>query len=63
MSLTGTTIYPDGYQDIENLRIVLEPVDEGHYSIYGTVAQRGKRTTGSYAFPRRTVGTRDGSDS
>ncbi len=40
-SLKGKKIHPDGFSDIENVRIVLIPVDVGDHSIYGTVASEG----------------------
>lgn len=39
----GQEIYPDGFSDIERLKVVLRPVDEGEHTIYGTVRDtRGK---------------------
>lgn len=33
----GTPIYPDGYNDLTNLRIRLNPVDEGSFAVFGVV--------------------------
>jgi len=37
LALRGLPIYANGYNDINNLRVVLDPVSEGEYSVYGTV--------------------------
>lgn len=37
-SMKGKHIHPDGFSDLENVRIVLDPVDLGDHSIYGTVS-------------------------
>jgi protocatechuate 3,4-dioxygenase beta subunit len=36
-SLMGEPVYPDGYNDIQNFRITLDPVVAGNHEIFGTV--------------------------
>ncbi len=37
LAMTGEPVYPDGYTDIHNVEVVLEPVESGEYTVYGTV--------------------------
>ena len=37
ITLTGTPIFPNGYRDIQNLRLQLDPVDGGDHRVYGIV--------------------------
>jgi len=41
---SGTPIYPNGYSDITNVTIVLEAVDEGEHTIFGTVMNTSGET-------------------
>ena len=35
----GEAIYPDGYNDIHNVEVVLTPITEGEHTVYGTVRE------------------------
>ncbi len=36
--IQGYPVYPDGYNDLTNVRLQLSPVDEGNFSIFGVVS-------------------------
>ena len=40
----GEPVYPDGYNDIYNVEVVLIPVEAGEYSVYGYVMDPDDRT-------------------
>ncbi len=37
ISVTGFPIYPDGYTDLTNVRLTLNPVDDGEHTVFGIV--------------------------
>jgi len=36
--IQGYPVYPDGYNDLTNVRLQLAPVDEGNFSVFGVVS-------------------------
>ena len=56
-SMRGVSLFSDGYSDINNVRVVLEPVEEAEHEIYGIVIDKNDEPIDGVDITLRGFGT------